>query len=901
VGRRTLLLACLGLALASSAVRPADEPRKAGLDWWSLQPVCRPKPPAVKNAAWARNPIDAFVLAALEAHGLQPAPVADRATLIRRATFDLHGLPPTLDEIDTFVSDRSSDAWEKVIDRLLASPRYGERWGRHWLDVVRFGESQGFERDKPRDHAWRYRDYVIRSLNADKPYDRFVREQIAGDVLSPVTPDGVTATGFLVCGPWDEVGNEQQGALSRRRVREEELEDMVAAVGQTFLGLTLNCARCHGHKFDPIPQRDYYRVKAALEGVRPGDRPLIDPEHVKERDIRQARVAELEEQVAAVERAGRVAVLGKQGRPAAEGAPRPMARWTFETDARDDLGQLHGTLHGGATVAGGRLRLDGKGAYLATGPLPHALREKTLEAWVTLPTLDQRGGGIISVETREGRTFDAIAFGERQPNKWIAGSELFNRTRDLDAPSETAKPSALVHVAAVYDADGGIAVYRNGVPYGQPYGPAGDNATVRTYPAGESRVLIGLRHTGAGNGFLTGEVAEARLYDRALSAAEVAASFRAGASDVPLAEVLKALTPEQRQARDRALAELAKQRAALAALPPPLGLAYAAAGFKPGPTFVLRRGDVEKPEEEVSAGGLSAVKSSSADFGLPPNAPEGERRRKLAEWLASADNPLTARVMVNRVWQYHFGRGIVGSPSDFGFNGDRPSHPELLDWLADEFVHSGWSVKHLHRLIMASATYRQSARPNAEAAAVDADNRFLWRYPARRLEAEAVRDAMLSVGGNLDPRMGGPSYRPFTIRVFNSTFYDLLDEASPAMQRRTVYRMSVNSAKNALLDSLDCPDPSVKAPRRAVTTTPIQALGLMNNSFVLRQSKQLAGRVAKEAGADAAARVTLAYRLAFGREPTAAERARAVGHMREHGIESLCWVLLNASEFLYCN
>jgi hypothetical protein len=243
----------------------------------------------------------------------------------------------------------------------------------------------------------------------------------------------------------------------------------------------------------------------------------------------------------------------------------------------------------------------------------------------------------------------------------------------------------------------------------------------------------------------------------------------------------------------------------------------------------------------------------------------------------------------------------VGSPSDFGFNGDRPSHPELLDWLADEFVRSGWSVKHLHRLIMQSATYRQSARPNAEAAAVDADNRLLWRYPARRLEAEAVRDAMLSVGGNLDPRMGGPSYRPFTIRVFNSTFYDLLDEASPAMQRRTVYRMSVNSAKNALLDSLDCPDPSVKAPRRAVTTTPLQALGLMNNSFVLRQSKQFADRVSKEAGSDPAARVTLAHRLVFGREPSAAERERAVGHVREHGIESLCWVLLNASEFLYCN
>jgi hypothetical protein len=852
----------------------------------------------MSDSGWARNPIDAFILAGLNRHHIKPAPAADRATLIRRATLDLTGLPPTPAEIDAFVNDARPDAYERLIDRLLASPRYGERWGRHWLDVVRFGESQGFERDKPRDHAWRYRDYVIAALNADKTYDRFVKEQIAGDVLAPAAAEGVVATGFLVCGPWDEVGATQQGAVSRRRVREEELEDMIAAVGQTFLGLTLNCARCHAHKFDPIPQRDYYRVKAALEGVRPGDRAVLTPDEAKAREARLARVGELEKDVAAIEAAGREAALRKQGRPAPGAVPRPMARWTFEADARDELGKMHGTLHGGATVANGRLRLDGKGAYLATAPLPRAVREKTLEAWVSLPTLDQRGGGVISLETKDGRVFDAIAFGEREPRKWIAGSDSFHRTRDLTAAAETAKPAELVHMAIVYGTDSGIAVYRNGAPYADTYVPTGPSAGLRNYAADESRVLIGLRHTGAGNGFLTGEVAEARLYDRALSAAEVAASFRAGPEEVPLTDALKALTQEQRQKRDRLLAQLDRERVAVASLASP-ALAYAANSTKPEPTFVLRRGDVEKPDEEVTAGGLSVVKSPSAEFGLTTDAPEGERRRKLAEWIASADNPLTARVMVNRVWQYHFGRGLVASSSDFGFNGDRPSHPELLDWLADEFVRSGWSVKHLHRLIMLSATYRQSARPNAEAAAVDADNRLLWRFPARRLEAETVRDVMLAVSGQLNPTMGGPSYRPFKITVFNSTFYDLIDETTPEMQRRTVYRMSVNSAKNPLLDALDCPDPSVKAPRRAVTTTPLQALGLMNNAFVLRQARRFAERVAKEAGDDPAARVGMAYRLALGREPTPAEKARAVGHVREHGIESLCWVLLNASEFLY--
>ncbi len=602
---RRLILVLAALSVVAQGAR-ADEPRRAGPDWWSLQAVKRPRPPAVNDRTWGRNPIDAFVLAALETQRLRPAPPADRATLVRRATLDLTGLPPTPEEIDAFLNDARPDAYERLIDRLLASPRYGERWGRHWLDVVRFGESQGFERDKPRDHAWRYRDYVIQSFNADKPYDRFVKEQIAGDVLSPVPPEGIVATGFLVCGPWDEVGATQQGAVMRRRVREEELEDMIAAVGQTFLGLTVNCARCHNHKFDPVPQRDYYRVKAALEGVRPGDRPL---------------------------------------------------------------------------------------------------------------------------------------------------------------------------------------------------------------PGG--------------------------------------------------------------------------------------GTAYAANSVKPEPTFVLRRGDVEKPEEEVTAGALSAVKSLRADFGLAADAPEGERRRKLADWIASADNPLTPRVMVNRLWQYHFGRGIVASPSDFGFNGERPSHPELLDWLAGELVRSGWSIKHVQRLILLSATYRQSARPNPAAAAVDADDRLLWRFPSRRLEAEVVRDAMLLVSGRLNPRMGGPSFRPFTVTVFNSTFYTLTDEATPETQRRTVYRMNVNSAKDPLLDALDCPDPSVKAPRRAVTTTPLQALGLMNSIFVLRQAKGFGERVAREAGDDPAAQVMLAYRLALGRPPTAAEKGRAVGHVREHGVESLCWVLLNASEFLY--
>ena len=374
---------------------------------WAFQPLTHPAPPAVKNKSWPRNPIDYFILARLEEKKISPAPAADRATLLRRVTFDLHGLPPTPAELDAFLADKSPQAFAKVVDRLLASPRYGERWGRHWLDVVRYGESHGFERDQIRDNAWRYRDYVIESFNRDTPYSQFIKEQIAGDALEPLTAEGITATGFLVCGPWDEVGNGQVSTVMKARVREEELEDVIAVVGQTFLGVTINCARCHDHKFDPIFQVDYYRMKATFAGVRHGDRPLTTPAEAGARAARldeiNRQIRELETKIAAVETAGRERVLhastqtNASGKPAlAPTLPVPVSRWTFEKDASDSVGALHGALLGGASVTNGRLRLDGKGAFVRTAALARDIREKTLEAWIALPDLAQRGGGVIS-------------------------------------------------------------------------------------------------------------------------------------------------------------------------------------------------------------------------------------------------------------------------------------------------------------------------------------------------------------------------------------------------------------------------------------------------------------------------------------------------------------------------
>lgn len=860
---------------------------------WSLAPL---KMPAVPTAA--ANPLDAFIGEKLAAKNLEFSAEADRPTLLRRLTFDLIGLPPTPDEIEAFVADKSPRAYEAIVERLLSSPHYGERWGRHWLDVARYTESTGFEYDRLRENAWHYRDYVIRSFNDDKPYDQFMKEQVAGDVLDPVTSDGIVATSLLVCGPWDQAGNAQSNATQRAITREDELEDLLGVVGQTFLGLTINCARCHAHKFDPISHEEYYRIKSVFEGVKHGERSIAG---AVETQRHAARRQELEEQlVAALETAARIEAAGAKlvaAGPSADApdpGPAPFARWTFEGT---EAAVMPGEVQGDAMIANGRLRLPKAGAAYKTAPLPKDIREKTLEAWVGLQDLDQGGGAAISIENSTGSVFDAIVFGERQPKKWMAGSEGFLRTRDLDAPEESTPAGTILHVAVVYRADNSIAFYRNGEPWGQPYTPA---TPLQTFTAGDAHVLLGLRHTGGGRPWLTGEIQQAALYDRALSAAEVAASFRSRGNSIPQAEILAALTAEQRAQREAALADSERARAALAELTRvATSVSYAGVRVQPAPTRRLKRGDVNSPDEIVTPGALSAVVDLAPDFGLAADAAEAERRLKFAEWLADERNPLPARVMANRVWHFHFGQGLVATPNDFGVNGARPSHPELLDWLAANFMDSGWSVKALHRWIVNSAAYRQSSAFNAQAAAIDADNQWLWRFAPRRLEAEALRDAMLAVSGQLNPAAGGPSFRPFKVADFNATFYEMTDRPEPEFNRRTVYRMNVNSGKDPLLDSFDCPDPAVKTPRRGITTTPLQSLELMNNSFVQRQAAHLAERALQAAHNDLDAAVQNAYWLALGRAPTAHELTRAAAAARERGLTGVCWLLLNSTEFIY--
>ena len=644
---------------------------------WAFQPVRRPEvPPGV-------NGIDHFIAVGLAKLGLKPGTEAGRRTLIRRVTLDLTGLPPSPEDVERFVGESDPRAYEKLVDRLLASPQYGERQARHWLDVARFSESDGFEEDMQRKQAWTYRDYVIQAFNDDTPYDQFVREQIAGDVLQPVTPRGIAATGFLVAGSWDALARVTPSKLGRLQSREEQLEEMVGAVGQTFLGLTVQCARCHDHKFDPIPQVDYYRMKSVLEGV--------------------------------------------------------------------DHGHL---------------------------PKKHGMRRM---------------------------------LGEREDAEWQAATKPLRET-----------------IAAC-----------------------------------EKRM--------------------AEL-DREIKASDAKPEVKAA-----LAAERKEIEAE----RDKSKGEMDARFS--------VTLAFTGDREQPKPTVIFVRGDIRQPGEVVAPGALSAVREPQPEWGLAPDAPEGERRVRFARWVTRPENPFTARVMVNRLWQQHFGTGLVDTPSDFGVNGGRPSHPGLLDWLAGEFVARGWSVKAMHRLIVTSATYRQSAGTDGRAsgpASMDSDNRLLWHFPSRRLEGEVVRDAMLAMSGDLNPRMGGPSFAPFTVTQLNTYFYHLFDKDEPEFNRRSIYRIHVMTARSPFLDALDCPSPAVNTPSRRATTTPLQALALMNDTFAVRQAAKLANRIAS-ATPEVAAQIVRAFEVVFSRPPQPGEAAACEKVAREHGLATVCWALLNSSEFLY--
>lgn len=1218
------------------AVDPRDHPAKeseapmtgstgwaatleARKDWWSFKPVQKPTTPKVRNNAWSEHPVDRFLLAKMEAHGLMPSPAANRESLLRRVTFALTGLPPTVDEIDEFLRDDSPDAYEKQVDRLLASARFGERWARHWMDLVRYCESHGSQGDPELPMAWRYRDYLIRAFNGDVPYDQFVREHIAGDLLESPRLNRADGLNESMLGPAHlrmvEFGYVPVDALDDQV---KVVDNQIDVFSKTFLGLTVSCARCHDHKFDPISQKDFYALYGIFASSRPGQVVVDDPALLQsnraelaqlKKEIRAglgdawtkaagtlgaellelasrnadkervvAEIHRLSREIGKVEFRARAELARQQGAVFSEQVPEPMAQWSFEEDLRDSIGTMHGRAEGGAVVRGGRLILNGTNAWVVTDPLSSDLREKTMEVWVALDSLEQMGGGALTVQTPDSEYFDSIVFGERESARWIAGSDFFRRTQDVGGPAESAKPGELIHLAVVYGTDNSITLYRNGVHYGKSY----QQGALQTFAAGSARVLLGKRHLAPGVTALAGEIGEARLYSRALTPEEVSASFQAGAVRVDPENLAKSMTTAELEKRvalrqeldqalgaqarlsdatgtmaawQNALAESAKDNTSPlhpwmklsgltghafhegwdelatfwneeltdrrgfnqthftpgwnlrnhearewfmagdgAGAPVPAGefcveiqgdrvvrglypagvfnhaltrkqngvftsprfkvqsdsisvralgersmarlvvenyaigggglypavnlnadelkwirldtayrkgahayLEFVTADDSPNPgsaeggradfgvaEVVFHQGS-QPPKELLvpatvllagetpgSAAGLAdlyvrclttavqhwlrdslsdeelsfldyfvrrdllpatlprlpqlndlvaAYRRLEAEIPVPRRAPgvheavafnqplfvrgqinqPGEAvprrflemfddrpfptglsgRRELADKIACPTNPLTARVMVNRIWHHLFGRGLVGTVDNFGRLGERPTHPDLLDYLAARFVEHGWSIKDTIRFLVTSQAFQQRALASPDARRIDPGNELLSHARVRRLEAEAIRDAILAVSGQLDLKMYGPGVNVYYVaKTEGGGPKGPLD----GDRRRSVYQRIRRNAANPFLEAFDAPKPMSTRGQRDATNVPAQSLTLLNDPFVLDQSAKWAEALAAD-GLNPDERVQAMFLRAFGRAATTGDLAASLEFLSELAAE----------------
>jgi hypothetical protein len=723
-------------AMAEEVRSPFDADQRSH---WSYQPVKRPAVPS-KKSDWVRNPIDTFVLAKLQQHDLSPSPQADRRTLIRRATFDLLGLPPAPAEVEAFLADKQPGAFARLIDRLLASPRYGERWARHWLDLVRYAESDGYKSDKLRDGAWRYRDYVIRALNSDKPYDRFVAEQLAGDEIAPQDGEAQIATGFLRHWPYEDNGRDLDEQWTNI------LTDVTDVTGQVFLGMTIGCARCHDHKFDAILQKDYYRLQAFFAPMVSRNLPIGSSEQLSEY---YAKLAKWESATASLRRRKSelaAPFLQQQQRSMGNQFPPHLQQILDKTDA---------------------------------SRTPYE-RQLVLLA-----------GKMLAVEPKKmaGRMKGDVRKQWNEINKELA---KFNSIRPK-------KPSSARGVRDI-----------------------GRKAPVVTIP--------------------------------------------------------------------------------------------------------------DEPSTPIAPGFPTVLDPASAKIDPVADNPHTTgRRAALARWIASPSNPLTARVMVNRLWMHHFGRGLVASTGDFGVLGDLPSHAKLLDYLASELIREGWSLKKMHRLMMTSAVYQQAAVPTSDAPgrSKDPDNRLLWRMMPRRIEAEVMRDAMLAASGELSLKMHGPSVLPQLPAGLSGRYGWKATRGAAEQNRRSIYLVVKRNTHLPLLKSFDVPDTNQACSRRDKTTTPSQALVLLNDRWPLRRAQAMAGRVLREVGTEPSKAIAQAFEIAYCRRPTADELAECESFLqsqarqaaeriekkqkvalpikppaslaKETGVAwvDLCHALLNSNEFLY--
>jgi len=865
------------------------------LDWYSFKPLQLPADSVAGPAT-----IDQFIKARLAEHKLAMSPPANPRTIARRLHFDLIGLPPTPEALTEFEQASGIDsvaAFDRLVEQLLASPHYGERWARHWLDVVHYGDTHGYDKDKPRPNAWPYRDYVINSFNEDKPYARFVEEQIAGDVLWPGKPDGIEALGFIAAGPWDFIGHAEvpETKTDGKIARHLDRDDMVSNTIGTFCSVTVHCAQCHQHKFDPISQEDYYSLQAVFAALDRTDLKYYRDQSTQQQFDKltaqqQTTTAALQQiegpliQAAGDRYESLTARIASASRPAQQANTSPKYGYHSEISPTAD---------------------QTKWVQVDLG------KQIEIDRVTLLPCYDDFnsiGAGFGFPVRFKIEVSDDPAF--------LSGVHPFGNNQDLTFMADFKNPglqpfttqgteNAALAARYVRVTVTKLAPRQNDFIFAlaelQVFDGVGENVSLaRAVTALDSiEAPPRWRRSNSTDGIAPAFVAQENKEELIAAREHLLESF---ADEV---------TVTTRRALTKSLKEL---NAKLKSLPPP-NLVYAggihrgsgtfagtgAEGGKPRPIFLLARGQVTQPGREVVPGALSAFSFRPAKFSIQPDAHEGARRVALATWITDSNNPLTWRSIVNRVWQYHFGRGFVDTPNDLGHNGGLPSHPELLDWLAAEFRDSGGSLKKLHRMIVYSDTYRQSSAGHAAGEQVDTNNTLLWRQNRRRLEAEAIRDAVLAVSGKLDATMGGPGWQDFVIEHPEHSphyEYSLADPEDARTWRRSIYRFIVRSQTQPWMTSLDCADPSMRVDKRNESLSAIQALALLNNGFMLSQSKHFAARVSQEQ-LELGNQVDRAYQLALGTSPSETERQQLIDFAKTNGLPYLCRVLLNLNAFTF--
>ncbi len=875
--------------------RIVQEPVVDNFDWWSFQKLTRPRQPSrkfpPKEKKWVRAPIDRFIFDKLQEHGLTHASEADRRTLIRRLTYDLIGLPPTPEEVRAFEADTDPLGYERLVDRLLASPHYGEKWARHWLDVVKYADTCGYDKDKLRPNAWPYRDYVIRSFNEDKPYARFVQEQIAGDVLFPGEPDGILGLGFIAAGPWDFIGHVEvpESKIDGQVARNLDRDDMVAGTLNTFCSVTVQCARCHNHKFDPFTQEHYYGLQAVFAAVDRAERPYdVDP-------IIERRRVELTEKL-------------QQAR-----ADKSSLESELESAGGDELTEVTQRIDELKPIASKANKRPEFGYHSSIAEDPDAVK------WVEIDL-----GGVRRIDRVVLHAchdeYEGIGAGFGFPVRFHVTARLdaqeapdpqllIDHTReDFPNPGLTPVELSFKPIEARYLRVTATKLFERKHDYIfalaelQVDDDAGVNISQGTTVAALDSIEAPVRWS------------QVNLTDGHWATyADETAARQLAVAETEHRQILSRINTPERVQRLEVLSKAIEQcESELKSLPQGPMVYAAATNFQPQGQFkptgghprtvhVLHRGNVQQPLAEAMPGVVPLSADDVVAFSLEPDATEGERRAALAQWLTRNDHPLTWRSIANRIWQYHFGRGLVDSPNDFGRMGQLPSHPELLDWLAVEFRDNGGSFKRLHRLIVTSAVYRQASTHNESNATIDGSNRYLWRMNRRRLSAEEIRDTLLAVSGRLNPNMGGPGYYLFELeRTEHSPHYEYhkFDPSAARSHRRSVYRFIVRSQPDPFMTTLDCADSSQSTPRRTETLTSLQALSMLNNGFNLTMAEAFASRLESESS-NLDQQITQAVTLLTGREPSNELRDDLTDYANTHGLANLCRLLFNLSEVMF--